>query len=163
MDERLLLKYNSARLNLLIATALTVLNCLLIVLGINWSFFFSLASPQLLIALAPILSQAYMIGAYVLAAVIIAALVLCYVNSKDVSKYKWLIVASIILVLDSIFSLYLLLTAFDLFGFLVLYCIFDLIILAFILRGVFAGAKLQRIDETMGAEPYENPDDNKNE
>lgn len=152
MKERLLLKYNSARLNLLIATALTVLNCFMFLIGSNWTFFFSTASPQIFIALAPLLPQSYKISAYVLSAVIIAALKLCYVNSKDVRRVRWLIGASIIFVLDALFSLYLIITAFG-FSFLVLYFIFDLIILAFLLRGVFVGVKLNQIAETEGSEP----------
>ncbi|NLB61241.1 MAG: hypothetical protein GX802_02255 [Clostridiales bacterium] len=147
MTEKLLKAYSSARSNLLTAVLLTVLNCVLILLNIGWTFYFSTTLPQFLVAIAitPNIMQQYMIGSFVLAAFFISALVLCYVNSKETDKLGWLIGAAVLILVDILFSTYLLLFSFEAFSFIILYLIFDVVILGLLINGIVTGSKLNKI------------------
>lgn len=143
MKKDFLKQYSSARNSLLVAIILTVFNCLLIVMRINWGFYFSTTIPQILMATAPYFVQQYMLGAYVLAVVFIAALVLCYVSSRDTHKVGWLIGAAFLIFLDAVATIFILIIAFD--KVLIPYLLYDFVLLVLLVLGVFAGAKLNKI------------------
>lgn len=145
MEDILLKKYNAARRNLLITVAFTFVNCLLIVSKSSVSFLFSTTTPQLLFVLAPFLKQEYMIGAYVIAVVFIAILVLCYFSSKDTNRYGWLIAATVLVVLDALFTLYLIVKGnSEELRSLYINIVFDLVIVSLVIQGVFAGIKFNK-------------------
>ena len=101
MDKQILLgRYQSARSTLLVATILTAINTILLLVGLDYYLIYSLSIPVIAVALANALYTGVtgILIIIMFAIIPVILLVISYLLSKK--DYKWLTVATVIFVID---------------------------------------------------------------
>lgn len=127
--------YAAARSNLLIMLLLTVVNVALIVAEADVSFMFSAYLPQFFFALGSLMEVPAFMGVMVAVTVVNLLLyLLCWIFSKK--HWGWLLVATIVFVLDTVAMLLLMMPDFDVIG-----IVFHAWVLVYLIMGVAAGIK----------------------
>lgn len=166
--QALEMKYNSARANLLLLLAFTVINIILVLFGANTYFLFSASIPYSIVYLgaffcgklpaeqyegtelteADFFPSSVLVVMAVIAAVILALYFLCWLFSKQ-HKVGWLIFALVLFVLDTVMMFLFSGISFD--------SIFDILIHAWVLyyliAGIHAHGKLKKLGEEEPAAP----------
>ena len=101
MDKQILLgRYQSARSTLLVATILTAINTILLLVGLDYYLIYSLSIPVIAVALANALYTGVtgILIIIMFAIIPVILLIISYLLSKK--DYKWLTVATVIFVID---------------------------------------------------------------
>lgn len=127
--------YAVARGNLLVMLFLTVVNVVLIVTEADVSFMFSAFLPQLFFALGALMENPVFMGVMVAATVVnLLVYLLCWIFSKK--HWGWMLVATIVFVVDTVAMFLLTMPDFDVIG-----IVFHAWVLVYLIMGVVAGIK----------------------
>ena len=137
-------KYATARGNLLLMLAFTVVNIVLLVMGSDSMFLFSASVPYNAMIFGIIDETGFlMIPAIVITVVTLAAYLLCWIFSKK--HFGWMIAALVLFALDIVAMVGLWVLAPELFD------VVDLLIhgwvLYYLIVGVISGAKIRSLPE----------------
>lgn len=136
--------YAAARYNLLGVIALTVLNIIMFLTGSESYFLFSATMPYQLVVIGSVLVQegaasAVLVVTIIVAALIIAAYLVCFFIGK---KSVWgMIVALILFAIDSVWFLFLAVSAFD--SSLIINFVFQAWVLYYLIMAVVYHFKLK--------------------
>ena len=134
-------RYQAARADLLIMIVLTVANIVLLFVGSDTMMLFSAMIPYI-----SVINGYFYNGGiiyYVIAAVVIALYILCWFMSKK--KYPWLIVATVLFALDSVYLVELCVVSGD-FASSTIDFIIHALVLYYLIAGIITGKKLKEIE-----------------
>lgn len=140
--EQLLQKYNSTRVNLILAVALTVANIVLYIAGSETMMLFSASIPFYAVIIGSAVTvPAFAIIFYAIAAVSLVVYLLSWIFSKK--RFGWLIPALVFFVIDTVVMIVMYIWAEDFSG------VMDIVLHAYILYslfvGVISGSKLKKM------------------
>ncbi len=138
-------RYASARYDLLIMIVLTVVNIVMMFTGSESMMLFSASIPYYLVGSGYWYNDKEMlIFGLVVAAVCLIIYLICWIMSKK--KYQWLIVATILFILDSAYMAWIYIASGELES-----GIFDMVIhalvLYYLIAGIITGKKLKSLKE----------------
>ena len=137
-------QFKAARISLLTAICLTVINILLLFTGMDWMLLYSVTAPYFIAVLGAVMENPVMLttGA-VIGVVCLVPYLLCWLLSKKHSA--WLIVATVLMGLDTLvlIGVYLLLGDFS--G--ILDFVFHGLIIYYMILGVVGAKKLKTLPE----------------
>lgn len=136
-------RYSSARADLLIMTALTVVNIVLLFTGSETIMLFSAIIPYTAVASAYIYNGSYIFG-FGIAILLIGLYFLCWFMSKK--NYQWLIVATILFALDTLYMIPFYDFSTDLASSVIDIAIHALV-LYYLIAGIITGKKLKSLKE----------------
>ncbi len=135
-------RYSNARADLLVMIVLTVANIILMFVGSDTMMLFSAMIPYMSVASGYFYNGG--IVYYAFAAVFIALYVLCWFMSKK--KYQWLIVATVLFSLDTLYLVDICITTGD-FASSSIDFIIHALVLYYLIAGIITGKKLKEIEE----------------
>lgn len=137
-------KYNTARSNLILMLAFTLINVILLVVESDVMLLFSATVPYFVVAIG-VGSEisSILTGCIVVAAIIMLIYLLCWFFSKK--HYGWIVVALVLFILDSIAMCALYIFTQDFSG--ILDVVFHVWILYYLIIGVKYGSQLKKLPE----------------
>ena len=142
-------QYKSARANLLLMLALTVVNVVLYVVGADVMMLFSATVPYYAAIFGLEFGGVLLIALMGIALVSVAAYLLCWIFSKQ--HYGWMIAALVLFSLDTLALVLLYLRAGEMSG--ILDAVIHALVLYYLIIGVKAGYQLKTLPPEDDAEP----------
>ena len=145
-------KYASARVNLRLMIVLTLVNIVLLFTEANMMMLFSATIPYFLVALGIELSfetglPLFTIVTCVIAAITLLVYLLCWIFSKR--RYAWMLIATILFGIDTLFLLFLVIDTGEISS--ILDIVFHGLVMYYLIMGVVYGKRLK-------AMPAEDPE-----
>ena len=141
-------KYDSARSNLMVMIAFTLINIVMLLFKTDTMFLFSATIPYFYAILAVeigALAGSYLTYFTAITIAIIAAYILCWIFSKK--HYGWMIAALVMFAVDTLFLIYVYISAGDVSG--IIDALFHVYVLYYLITGVISGVKLKKAPAEM--------------
>lgn len=140
--EMLEQKYKSARMNLLLAIILTVVNVVLLIAGSDMMLLFSISVPFYAVVMGYFMEgSAMLVTGCVIAAIMLAAYLLCWIFSKK--HTGWLVAALVLFVIDTIVMGLMYLLAGEMSG--IMDVVIHALVLYYLIIGIVSANKLKKM------------------